>query len=101
MAKACYSHENIGHYGLGFSHYSHFTSPIRRYPDLIAHRLMKEYLFGANKGISGPIKPLCEHCSTQERHAEEAERASIRQKQVLLAKKYVGQHFDGVITSVH
>ena len=100
MAKACYSHENIGHYGLGFSHYSHFTSPIRRYPDLIAHRLMKEYLFGASRGISGNIKPLCEHCSTRERHAEEAERASIRQKQVLLAKKYIGQHFDGVITSV-
>lgn len=100
MAKACYSHENIGHYGLGFPHYTHFTSPIRRYPDLIAHRLLKEYLFKGKPGLSGPIEPLCEHCSAQERLAEEAERASIRQKQVLLASKYVGQHFDGMITSV-
>ena len=100
MAKACYAHENIGHYGLGFSHYSHFTSPIRRYPDLIAHRLLKFYLLDGPPGLSGDIKPLCEHCSTQERHAEEAERASIRQKQVLLATRYIGQHFEGVITSV-
>ena len=100
MAKACYSDENIGHYGLGFSHYTHFTSPIRRYPDLIAHRLLKHYLFGAPYTDSSPLGALSDHCSQLERKAEEAERASIRQKQVLLASKRLGERFEGIITSV-
>lgn len=100
MAKACYSNENIGHYGLGFTHYSHFTSPIRRYPDLIAHRLLKHYLFGHSYIHREPLEALSDHCSLLERKAEEAERASIRQKQVLMAEKRLGEHFDGIITSV-
>ena len=100
MAKACYSHENIGHYGLGFSHYSHFTSPIRRYPDLIAHRLLKHYLFGASHEDKTSLEAMSDHCSLLERRAEEAERASTRQKQVLLAEKRLGEHFEGIITSV-
>ena len=100
MAKACYSNENIGHYGLGFTHYSHFTSPIRRYPDLIAHRLLKHYLFGDSYAESESLEALSDHCSQLERKAEEAERASIRQKQVLMAAKHLGEHFDGIITSV-
>ena len=100
MAKACYSHENIGHYGLGFSHYSHFTSPIRRYPDLIAHRLLKHYLFEDSYTQKESLEALSDHCSQLERKAEEAERASVRQKQVIMAQKRLGQHFDGIITSV-
>ena len=99
MAKASYSDENIGHYGLGFSHYSHFTSPIRRYPDLIAHRLLKYYLFQHDTQQNGSLASLCEHCSEMERRAEEAERASTRQKQVLYAMQHLGESFDGVITS--
>ena len=99
MAKACYSTENIGHYGLGFTHYSHFTSPIRRYPDLIAHRLLKYYLLGNSIEEVDELEDLCEHSSRQERLAEEAERASTRQKQVLLAEKQLGESFEGVITN--
>ena len=99
MAKASYSPENIGHYGLGFSHYTHFTSPIRRYPDLIVHRILKWQLLSGERYAPADLKGLCEHCSQQERAAEEAERESVKQKQILYAQKHLGADFDGVITN--
>lgn len=100
MAKAIYTTENVGHYGLGFDFYSHFTSPIRRYPDMMAHRLLQHYLDG---GASVPAKELeaqCKHSSDMEKRAAEAERASIKYKQVEFMKDHVGKVFDGVISGV-
>ncbi|MFK7844354.1 MAG: ribonuclease R [Rhodothermales bacterium] len=99
MAKAVYTIENIGHYGLGFSHYTHFTSPIRRYPDLLVHRILKQTLLN-KKGYKEDLVALCKHCSEMEKKAEEAERVSTRQKQVLYAVDHIGASFDGLITSV-
>ncbi len=99
MAKAIYSTENIGHYGLGFSHYTHFTSPIRRYPDLLVHRVLKNVLLGKEK-YQEDLDALCKVCSEQEKRAEEAERVTTRQKQVLYAVDHIGASFDGLITSV-
>jgi ribonuclease R len=100
MAKAVYSTENIGHYGLAFPHYTHFTSPIRRYPDLMVHRLLEHYL---NKGKSVPkeqYEEYCKHCSEQERKAVEAERDSIKYKQAEFMLDKVGQEFPGLISGV-
>lgn len=99
MAKAVYSTENIGHYGLGFQHYCHFTSPIRRYPDVLVHRILQECL--DDKIV--PIKQLeaqCRHCSDQERRAMETERAANKYKQVEFMQDYVGEEFEAVISGV-
>jgi ribonuclease R len=99
MAKARYTTENVGHYGLGFEHYCHFTSPIRRYPDIMAHRILQEAL--ENRIV--PDKKLedkCKHCSDRERAAMEAERAGNKYKQVQYMKNFLGEEFEGVISGV-
>ncbi len=99
MAKAIYTTENIGHYGLGFEHYCHFTSPIRRYPDVLVHRILQEVL---DRKIR-PDKKLeqkCKHCSDKERSAMEAERAANKYKQVEYMQNYLGEEFEGVISGV-
>jgi len=100
MAKAIYSTHNIGHYGLSFKHYSHFTSPIRRYPDMMVHRLLQRYLDGGRSVDDEVYEDMCEHSSDMEQRAADAERASIKYKQVEFMKDHVGQEFDGVISGV-
>ncbi len=100
MAKAKYSTKNIGHYGLGFDFYSHFTSPIRRYPDLMAHRLLFEYLNGAPGVDEEAYEEKCVHSSIMERKAEEAERASVKYKQAEYLADKIGQEFNGLISGV-
>ncbi|MBP5647267.1 MAG: ribonuclease R [Bacteroidaceae bacterium] len=100
MQKACYTTENIGHYGLAFKYYTHFTSPIRRYPDLMVHRLLTRYT-GGGRSVSKPkYEEYCEHCSAQEQLAEQAERSSIKYKQVEYMADRMGQEFDAVISGV-
>jgi ribonuclease R len=82
MAKAVYSPKNIGHFGLGFSHYTHFTSPIRRYPDVIVHRMLKRYGKGGTEYTLTELQEIGEHCSEKERYAVAAERDSVKLKQV-------------------
>ena len=98
MSKAVYSTENIGHYGLAFSHYSHFTSPIRRYPDLVAHRLLQHYLDGGKSPNAAEYEEMMKHCSAQERLAADAERDSIKYMQVKFMEKHVGEVFEGVVS---
>ena len=100
MAKAVYSTNNIGHYGLAFKHYTHFTSPIRRYPDMMVHRLLTAYLNKENPGSQEKFEKLCDHSSKMERLATEAERASIKYKQVEFLSDKTGQVFEGVISGV-
>lgn len=99
MAKAIYTSKNIGHYGLGFEDYCHFTSPIRRYPDILVHRVLTGVLAG-NPEVDKKMEQKCQHCSERERAAMDAERASNKYKQVEFMKQYLGEEFDAVISGV-
>ncbi len=101
MAKAVYSTQNIGHYGLGFSHYSHFTSPIRRYSDVLAHRILEANLDGRIHRVDkSRLDEQCKHVSNQERKAAEAERESIKFKQAEFTRAHIGETFEGVISGM-
>ena len=99
MAKAIYTTENIGHYGLGFSNYCHFTSPIRRYPDVLTHRILQEVL-DEEIQLHKKLNEQCKHCSERERAAMDSERAANKYKQVEYMKEFVGDVFEGVISGV-
>jgi len=100
MAKAIYSTENIGHYGLAFDFYTHFTSPIRRYPDMMVHRLLERYATGGKSASQTEYEDYCKHSSDMEQLASNAERASIKYKQVEFMSAQIGHVFDGVISGV-
>ena len=105
MKKAVYQPLNLGHFGLGFSHYTHFTSPIRRYADLVIHRLLRKASNGAYppayaKSLKHRLVPISKHISETERHAVEAEREAIKVMQVIFLKRHVGDEFEGIITGV-
>ena len=100
MAKAVYTTVNVGHYGLAFDYYTHFTSPIRRYPDMMVHRLLEKYLSGGRSVNTAKLEEQCEHSSNMEQVAANAERASIKYKQVEFMSAHLGEEFDGVISGV-
>lgn len=100
MAKAVYSTDNIGHYGLAFPYYTHFTSPIRRYPDMMVHRLLERYLAEGEKVNEEEYEAYCKHCSAREQLAAAAERASVKYKQVEFMQEHIGGEYEGVISGV-
>lgn len=100
MAKAIYSTTNVGHYGLGFEYYTHFTSPIRRYPDMMVHRLLEKYLSGGRSVNREKLEEQCKHSSDMEQLAANAERASIKYKQVEFMGDHMGEEYEGVISGV-
>ncbi|MDE5643336.1 MAG: ribonuclease R, partial [Muribaculaceae bacterium] len=100
MAKAVYTTANIGHYGLGFDYYTHFTSPIRRYPDMMVHRLLERYLSGGRSVNLNKLEEECKHSSDMEQLAANAERASIKYKQVEYMQDHLGEIYSGVISGV-
>jgi ribonuclease R len=99
MAKAVYTTENIGHYGLGFKHYCHFTSPIRRYPDVLVHRILEQVL-NEDFQVDKKLESKCKHCSERERAAMESERAGNKYKQVQYMQEFLGEEFEAVISGV-
>lgn len=100
MAKAVYTTTNVGHYGLAFDYYTHFTSPIRRYPDMMVHRLLERYLAGGRSVNQQKLEEQCKHSSDMEQLAANAERASIKYKQVEFMGDHMGEVYDGVISGV-
>lgn len=100
MAKACYSTDNIGHYGLAFDFYTHFTSPIRRYPDTMVHRLLSMYLDGEQSQDKDYYEQQCQHASEREQVATDAERASVKYKLVEYMQEHVGEEYDGTISGL-
>jgi len=100
MSKAVYSSDNIGHYGLAFQYYTHFTSPIRRYADLIVHRKLIKSLEEKNVHIKDQLEHTCNHISKMEKQAVDAERASIKYMQVVFLKERIGQQFTGMISGL-
>mgnify|MGYP001058051552 FL=1 len=100
MEKAYYTSKKIGHFGLAFEHYAHFTSPIRRYPDLITHRMLQDYLTKRKSFDYGDVEKMASHSSKQEQKATQAERASTKYKQVEYMASFKGEEFDGIISGV-
>ncbi len=100
MAKAIYTTENLGHFGLGFDYYTHFTSPIRRYPDLLVHRILHRYLQEKTFYSKEEMEHSCKHSSSREKVAVEAERASIKYKQAEFMQKYIGEEMEGIVSGV-
>lgn len=100
MAKAVYSSYNIGHFGLGFEYYTHFTSPIRRYADVLVHRLLEKNLENDFRTSKEELEAQCKHISNQEKKAQEAERESIKFKQVEFISGHIGETFEGIVSGM-